>query len=545
MTALRFILGKLGPFRPRFLLLLGVAAIDGVALFSIPLVLAEVAKGSVSVEQWRRVVPILVACMATSIGMQWLVRRYGEALGRHYTNYLQLHYFRLVEQQEVSLLQKHHSGYILSLVSRVTGSAGSLAVGLIWLSSHILVVMTMFFVFTARESVPIAVLNLVLMAVFLAVSLRFSARMVPLLAELNVASARAGQRFVDVMGNILTVKRLRLRRFAFEHLRSSLDVVDTQIKSVQRFHATRWATLHAIFSVAFLGTISFLLRRISHGATSAAVLVLFISAYATLRGYVERLSEMMKDLLELGGYLSTLTELLKPVQPVPLLDSGRNWSTISARDLSFTYPESATTISVPEFTLSRGEIICITGESGQGKSTLLALLAHLVRPNIGEFQVDGVPYSESEEFLDQLFAITSQEVDLFAMNIRDNLRLGRPVPESKMTALLESLGLIPWLRALPSGLDSEIGERGVRVSAGQRQRINLARALLLDREILLLDEPTSHLDRTTERRVVEALQQALVGKTAVIVTHREALLRIATRRYEVVDGRVCAAPIHT
>jgi ATP-binding cassette subfamily B protein len=522
----------------RFVWLLAVAAIDGVVLFAIPLILAEFTRSNFTVDQWARIVPLLILCMATSIAMQWLVRRYGESLGRHYTNYLQLHYFRLVEQQDVSVLQKHHSGYILSLVSRVAGSAGSLTVTLVWLSSHIVVVMTLFFAFTARESVPIALLNLLLMAVFLSVSLWFSARIVPLISELNIASARASQRFVDVMGNILTVKRLRLRRFAFEHLHEALGVVDTQVKTVQRFHATRWATLHSIFALAFLGTISFLLWRISGGTTSASVLILFISAYATLRGYVERLSELIKDILELGGYLSTLSELLAPVEPPALIAGSREWESICARDVSFTYPESGATLTIPEFSLSRGEVVCITGESGQGKSTLLALIAHLLRPGVGEFLIDGSPYGEREESLDQLFAITSQEVDLFAMNIRENLRLGRPIPDAEILAVLDSLALTPWLETLPQGLDTEIGERGVRVSAGQRQRINLARALLLDREILLLDEPTSHLDRTTERVVVEALRRAMMGRTAVIVTHRDALLSLAARRYEVCDGTV-------
>lgn len=520
------------------MLLLGAAGIDGAVLFAIPLILAEFTRGSFSVEQWARIVPLLVLCMVTSIAMQWFVRRYGESLGRHYTNYLQLHYFRLVEQQDVSTLQKHHSGYILSLVSRVAASAGSLTVTLVWLSSHIVVVMTLFFAFTARESVSIALVNLFLMALFLAVSLWFSTRIVPLLSELNLASARAGQRFVDVMGNILTVKRLRLRRFAFEHLHEAIGVVDTQVKTVQRFHATRWATLHAIFALAFLGTISFLLWRISQGATSASVLILFISAYATLRGYVERLSELIKDALELGGYISTLSELLAPVQPPALLGGSPEWRTIHARDVSFTYPESGATLSIPEFTLSRGDVVCITGESGQGKSTLIALIAHLLRPAVGELSIDGVAYQEREESLDQLFAITSQEVDLFAMTIRDNLRLGRTIPDSQILAVLDSLALTPWLETLQQGLDTEIGERGVRVSAGQRQRINLARALLLDREILLLDEPTSHLDRTTERIVVDTLRKAMQGKTAVLVTHRDALLSLATRRYEVCDGAV-------
>jgi ABC-type bacteriocin/lantibiotic exporter with double-glycine peptidase domain len=536
LRALRFIFGNLDHFRARFLALMLVAGVDGAVNFSIPLILAEFTKGPLTPEAWNKLVPLLVLCTGISLLMQWIIRRFSEALGTHFSNYLRLRFFVRVEGQEVLTLQKHHSGYLLSLVSRVCDKSGGLAVGLLWLVAHMVVAMTLFFSYLAVQSTRLAIFNAVLLLVFLLVSARFSARMVPLLNEFNVRAAAVGERFVDIMGNILTVKRLRLRGFAFSHLNEKVARYDEQIRIVQRFHATRWCTLHTLFSITFLVTISLLLQRISSGAANASILILFISAYGTLRGHIERLSEMIKDLMEAGGYIATVDDILARTDEVPVAASTSAWDEICLDNISFSYPATGASISVPDFKLNKGDVICITGESGEGKSTFLALLAGLLSPLSGTRLIDGTSYEDAKPLIEGLFAITSQEVDLFSLSLRENLRLGRSLSDQEITTMLEELALGDWLRELPDGLSSEIGERGIRMSAGQRQRVNLARALLLRREIVLLDEPTSHLDATTEQAVVEALRKHLAGRTAVIVTHRDAVLALAHRRLVLRNG---------
>jgi ABC-type bacteriocin/lantibiotic exporter with double-glycine peptidase domain len=379
----------------------------------------------------------------------------------------------------------------------------------------------------------LAIFNSGLLLLFLAVSALLSRRMVPLMNQANLESASFGKRFADIMGNILTVKRLQIRSFAQQHVAEKMNDLDDAVRRVQLFHANRWFVLHALYNVTFVVTISFILSRIARGDQAAAVLILFISAYATLRGYIERLSELIKDLLEVGGYIEALEQTLEPVhQSKAPLERKVSWRRIEARDLKFSYPQRETTFAVPALVIEPGDVVCITGESGQGKSTLVALLAGLLSPSQGVITLDGVPYHGRSEITGSLISFASQDVELFSMSLRDNLRLGADVSDTELQELLSELHLGSWLASLPDGLSSELGERGIKLSAGQRQRINLARALLLKRPVLLLDEPTAHLDASTEGLVIEAIRRRIPEVTIVLVTHRQALLALATKHYE-------------
>jgi ABC-type bacteriocin/lantibiotic exporter with double-glycine peptidase domain len=153
---------------------------------------------------------------------------------------------------------------------------------------------------------------------------------------------------------------------------------------------------------------------------------------------------------------------------------------------------------------------------------------------------NGTPYSQFNQSLAHSFALVSQEVELFNLSLRENLTLGRQTSDIEITALLSKLDLRDLLEALPEGLDTLVGEKGLRLSAGQKQRINIARALLLKRQVLLLDEPTSHLDHGSEDRVIECLSQIDPSITLIIVSHRPALRSLCTRTYEFREGTLYA-----
>ncbi len=126
----------------------------------------------------------------------------------------------------------------------------------------------------------------------------------------------------------------------------------------------------------------------------------------------------------------------------------------------------------------------------------------------------------------------SQESEMFSLSVRDNIVLGQTIPNQDIIDALREVDLYEWIGALEDGLDTLVGEKGIKLSAGQKQRINLIRGLLLDRDIYLLDEPTSHLDAETEKKVISFLQKRLHNKTAVIVSHRPAIQSICERFYE-------------
>lgn len=177
--------------------------------------------------------------------------------------------------------------------------------------------------------------------------------------------------------------------------------------------------------------------------------------------------------------------------------------------------------------------MCISGLSGQGKSTFLNIFANFCNPQQGQRMIDGKPYEYfSRSFFAAHMAMISQEVEMFSLSVRDNIALGETISDEHIIDVLREVDLHEWILGLADGLGTLVGEKGIKLSAGQKQRVNLVRGLLLDRDIFLLDEPTSHLDRETEEKVIQFLEKRLEGKTAVIVSHRPAVQRLCSRFYE-------------
>ena len=125
----------------------------------------------------------------------------------------------------------------------------------------------------------------------------------------------------------------------------------------------------------------------------------------------------------------------------------------------------------------------------------------------------------------------SQEVELFDLSIRDNLCLGKKIPEEKIIQLLDEAGLMNWYKELPNGLETMVGEKGIKLSAGQKQRLNLIRGILIDKELYFFDEPTSNLDIVSEEKMISMIKKYLNNKTYVIITHRHKITELCNRHY--------------
>ncbi|MFC5663049.1 thiol reductant ABC exporter subunit CydD [Kitasatospora misakiensis] len=201
-------------------------------------------------------------------------------------------------------------------------------------------------------------------------------------------------------------------------------------------------------------------------------------------------------------------------------------------------------LAAVSLTVHPGEHLALVGPSGAGKSTLLALLLGFVTPGSGRVLVDGTDLAalDPEAWLAQV-AWVPQRPHLFAASVADNIRLGRPdATEDEVRAAARAAAADGFVEALPQGYDTVLGEHGAGLSAGQRQRIALARAFLKDAPILLLDEPTAHLDPESEAAVTRATAELMRGRTAIVVAHRTGLLPHADRILTVRAGVLETAP---
>ena len=304
----------------------------------------------------------------------------------------------------------------------------------------------------------------------------------------------------------------------------------------------------SITLVLWEGAIDVAAGRISGGAIAAFVLTGGIVA-----GAFGALTEVYGDLLRGAGAAGRLSELLRekpeiaaPANPVALPQPPRG--ALAFEGVQFHYPTRRDVAALNGFSLDvkPGETVAVVGPSGAGKTTLFQLVQRFYDPDAGRVTLDGIDLRDADPAeVRARIAMVPQETIIFGASARDNLRYGDwSATDEQLWAAAEAANAAEFLRKLPDGLDTFLGEGGARLSGGQRQRVTIARALLRDAPILLLDEATSALDAESERLVQEALERLMANRTTLVIAHRLATVRAAERIIVMNDGQIVEEGSH-
>jgi ABC-type multidrug transport system fused ATPase/permease subunit len=217
------------------------------------------------------------------------------------------------------------------------------------------------------------------------------------------------------------------------------------------------------------------------------------------------------------------------------------------KNIHFSYRTGKEVLHGIHLKIPSGTSLALVGPTGAGKTTLASLVARFHDPTSGEVLLDGIPLPQiALEELRREVGVVTQEPFLFQATVRDNLELGKPgATDIQIERVLEAACALDFVRALPDGWNSKVGERGVRLSAGERQRLSIARALLKDPPVLILDEATASVDTATEKQIQLALDHLLAGRTSIVVAHRLSTVRKADAIAVVENGRIIELGDHS
>jgi ATP-binding cassette subfamily B protein len=354
--------------------------------------------------------------------------------------------------------------------------------------------------------------------------------------------------FVETMNGIRAVQAFRREQrnsSIMDRLNNSFADADTEAFGlIARFTSTvRLVGGVSVAVTLLLGGLRVLEGTLTLGVLAAFLLYLrrFYDPLDELAMFANSYASAAAALEKISGVLDERSTVGDPIAPVPLPAPVRGEVTFDGVRFSYGGPEILPRL---DLVIPAGQTVALVGATGAGKSTVAKLLARFYDPVEGAVRLDGVDLrSMSDAELRRAVVMVTQESFLFSGSVADNIALAAPVSghsasRSDVVAAARAVGADEFITALPEGYDTDVRKRGARLSAGQRQLVSFARALLADPAVLVLDEATSSLDIPSEQAVQVALRTVLAGRTALIIAHRLSTVLVADRVLVLANGAV-------
>jgi ABC-type bacteriocin/lantibiotic exporter with double-glycine peptidase domain len=526
---------------------IGAAGMVLLSLLSLPApyltkIVIDQAIGGKNYQLLNSLILALFSVQALLSGASWVTNYSFNKFSLEIMTRIKKDLFHRILRFPMSFFAGHETGYLMSRVGEVEG------LNLFFSSTLVYVVVSL-----ARFAFCLGVLihlnaemtglALLVLPPFFGITRWFRRDLRKLSWEFYEKSAQLSQGMQDSLSGIEAVKSFGAETREAAKFQLHLDGLKTM--NVRR------TVLMSLYSesISFLGAgAGFVILwlsgwKIISGTFTLGSYIAFAAYFAQLLGPTQMMANLGLTLQPAKVALQRIRELMKvdaedesgPSTAIPSIQ-GR----IELRDVDFEYEAGKPVFSKANLEIRPGEKILIAGPNGSGKSTLIKLIMGFYRPQRGEILMDGKPlYEISKASLREKISIVSQNTFLFSDTVRNNVLYSAPdAAGSDLDEAIRLSGAMDFVRELPQGLDTEIGERGIRLSGGERQKLSIARAILRRSDLIIYDEATTHLDEASVMLLRELMQTRFADKTCLVVSHRPIEIPAIDRVIRIVRGNL-------
>lgn len=475
--------------------------------------------------------------------LQWMSRYYWRYVVEPISTRLELNlrqiYFSKLFHKDYAWHLNNSVGYFSSALERVCANIHG------WLCDFpidflpALVLIVCFFGYTFSISPWLFLYFLVALTVMFGLTYLLYGKRIGYIRALTTQNLKFNKLYIDFLYNIRSVKKMNLKPFADKKIAEQADKTAARAVDMMHYNAFQWGLMEFAIQAMCLIPVGFFLYRYIRTGSGLEVVVMITAILPQMETNGRRMMSFMTQSAKVMAEYERLSKHLGDDSRPEKTTDITKWETITFDKTEFEFVKDGHIFhhTVNFFQIHRGDHIAVTGKSGEGKSTFLNLLTGQFPCMNGQIRVNDKPYQNiGTGFFDKHIAYISQDVELFNMTLYDNIVMGKKISGPDLQKIIDGCQLNELVARMQGNLHCDIGEKGIKVSAGEKQRINLARGLLLNRDILVLDEITANLDPVTTQKIWEFIFTEYADKTIVAVSHERDLLNHISRRIEFKNG---------
>lgn len=473
------------------------------------------------------VITIFMISKTLRVGGNYLLGKYSDNYLYEYSKVQYQEYYKKLNKLPVETISKYQTGYFENIIEKI-----SELVKKILQAEYVSIVITFIFLFYTlyNQSIVLFISSFITSAICIFLSIRILKKANTQVEKLYDQEYEYSSVYNDFISNIRTVKLLNNDNYFINKINKEGNKCYKENKKYVKYYSFEEALRNILIVVPFfLGLIKAAID-LSNGIDTLGIITFYISLQVEMGFVFEELSGTIISWYELKAIKNKLKCIFKDLDNRKQLKS---FDEIKLSNIVIQYPKSNLQIKVNNFIISNNDKVSITGQSGQGKTSIINLILGNINSYKGEVFIDNENLNDVK--LD--IGVVSQEIELFNMSIKDNLCLDKKISDKEIIKYLEELELNEIL-LFEDGIYTIVGEKGLKLSTGQKRRINILRSYLMNKDIYILDEPTSNLDKNTEEIVVNFILKYFKDKTLIIATHNEKINEICNKFYTFENHRL-------